>query len=89
MFPEDGINAICPPVALHCTPSASESKAIRFIAEAIGEDPYAIGIFGECADEPSGKLKFNIGKIDLDKVEQISIDSPSRSLYLKMRSYRS
>ncbi len=31
-------------------------------------------IFGECADEASGKLKLNVGKIDLGEVERISID---------------
>ena len=74
MIPEEGINAIarlC--VALHAI--GIESKAIRFIAEAIGEDPNATRIFGECADEPSGKLKFNVGKIELGRMEQLSIDS--------------
>lgn len=74
MIPEEGINAIarlC--IALHAL--GIESKAIRFIAEAIGEDPNATLIFGECADEPSGKLKFNIGKIELSEVERLYIDS--------------
>jgi predicted dipeptidase len=74
MVPEAGINAIarlC--IALHAI--GIESKAINFIAKEIGEDPNATRIFGECADEPSGKLKFNVGKIDLGTVEQISIDS--------------
>jgi succinyl-diaminopimelate desuccinylase len=74
MIPEEGINAIarlC--MALHAI--GIESKAIRFIAEAIGEDPNATTIFGECADEPSGKLKFNVGKIELGSMEQLSIDS--------------
>jgi acetylornithine deacetylase/succinyl-diaminopimelate desuccinylase-like protein len=74
MVPEEGINAIarlC--MALYAI--GIESKAINFIAQEIGEDPNATRIFGECADEPSGKLKFNVGKIDLGKVEQLSIDS--------------
>ena len=74
MIPEEGINAIarlC--IALHAI--GIDSKAIRFISETIGEDPNATKIFGDCADEPSGKLKFNIGKIELGKVEQLSIDS--------------
>jgi succinyl-diaminopimelate desuccinylase len=73
MVPEEGVNAIarlC--IALH--EIGLESKAVEFIANEIGEDPYATRIFGECADEPSGKLKFNIGKIRLDAVEQICID---------------
>jgi acetylornithine deacetylase/succinyl-diaminopimelate desuccinylase-like protein len=74
MVPEEGINAIarlC--IALHAI--GIHSKAIDFIAQEVGEDPNATRVFGACADEPSGKLKFNIGKIDLGKAEQISIDS--------------
>ena len=64
----------CSPV--HCADERSgvESKAIVFIAQEIGEDPNATRIFGVCADEPSGKLKFNVGMIDLGEVERISID---------------
>jgi predicted dipeptidase len=74
MIPEEGINAIarlC--LALHAI--GRESKAIRFVAQEIGEDPYATHIFGECADEPSGRLKLNVGKIQLGEVEQLSIDA--------------
>ena len=74
MEAEIGINAIarlC--LALHAI--GVESKAVRFVAQEIGEDSFATRIFGECADEPSGRLKFNVGKIDLGGVEQISIDS--------------
>jgi succinyl-diaminopimelate desuccinylase len=74
MIPEEGINAIarlC--IALHTI--GIRSKAIDFIAQEIGEDPNARRIFGDCADEPSGKLKFNVGKIELGKNEQLSIDS--------------
>ncbi|RPI35122.1 MAG: hypothetical protein EHM70_00690, partial [Chloroflexota bacterium] len=35
---------------------------------------YATRIFGDCADVPSGRLKFNIGKIQLDAEERVSID---------------
>jgi predicted dipeptidase len=73
MVPEEGINAIarlC--LALHAI--GVESKAINFIAREIGEDPNATRVFGDCADEPSGKLKFNVGKIDLGRLEQISVD---------------
>lgn len=73
MVPEEGINAIarlC--IALQALGTAS--KAIRFVAEQIGEDPNATAIFGACADEPSGKLKFNVGKISLGDTEQLSID---------------
>ncbi len=71
---EEGINAIarlC--VALRAT--GIGSKAINFIADKIGEDPYARNIFGDCSDEISGRLRFNIGMIDIDGGEQISIDT--------------
>jgi succinyl-diaminopimelate desuccinylase len=73
MIPEEGINAIarlC--IALHAI--GIHSKAIDFIAQEIREDPNATRVFGECADAPSGKLKFNVGIIDLSGVEQLSID---------------
>jgi predicted dipeptidase len=73
MEPEEGINAIarlC--IALHAL--GVESKAVRFVAQEIGEDPFATRIFGRCEDEPSGKLKFNVGKINIGDREQLSID---------------
>jgi succinyl-diaminopimelate desuccinylase len=74
MDAEEGINAIAR-LCIALRDIGVESKAINFIAQEIGEDPYARRIFGECADEPSGKLKFNIGKIEIDGMEQISIDT--------------
>jgi succinyl-diaminopimelate desuccinylase len=74
MIPEEGINAIarlC--IALHAI--GVESKAINFIAGELGEDPYATKIFGDCSDAPSGKLKFNVGMVNLGEREQISIDT--------------
>ena len=74
MIPEEGINAIarvC--IALHAI--GIHSKAIDFIAQVTREDPNATHIFGDNQDEVSGKLKFNVGMIDLGKVEQLSIDS--------------
>jgi predicted dipeptidase len=74
MITEQGINAIsrlC--IALHAI--SVESKSINFIAQELGEDPYATRIFGDCSDAPSGKLKFNVGMINLGEKEQISIDT--------------
>lgn len=91
MVPEEGVNAItrlC--LALHGI--GIESKAISFLANEIGEDPYATRIFGECADEPSGRLKFNVGKIELAEREQISIDCripvtiPRREVVAKLQA---
>ena len=73
MIPEEGINAIAR-LCIALRAIGIESKAIDFIAQEVGEDPNATRIFGACADEPSGKLKFNVGMIDLGEVERISID---------------
>lgn len=51
------------------------SKTIEFVNELIKEDPFGLEIFGNCKDEESGKLKFNIGKIELnEEFERLSID---------------
>jgi acetylornithine deacetylase/succinyl-diaminopimelate desuccinylase-like protein len=51
------------------------SKTIEFVNELIKEDPFGLEIFGDCEDEASGKLKMNIGKIELnEEVERLSID---------------
>jgi succinyl-diaminopimelate desuccinylase len=73
MIPEEGINAIAR-LCIALNAIGIQSKAINFIAQEIGEDPNATRIFGDCADEPSGKLKFNVGKMELGGVEQLSID---------------
>ncbi len=70
---EMGVNAIarlC--IALHAI--GLESKVIRFVAQQVGEDPFATLIFGQCTDAPSGQLKFNVGKIDIGHKEQLAID---------------
>ena len=72
---EEGVNAIarlC--VALRAT--GIESKAINFIADRISvKITYAREFFSKCSDWISGRLRFNIGMIDIDGVEQISIDT--------------
>ena len=74
MIPEEGINAIAR-LCIALNAIGIESKAINFMAQEIGEDPYATRIFGDCADEPSGKLKFNVGQDrSWRTVEQLSID---------------
>lgn len=75
MAPEEGTNAIAR-LCIALQAIGVRSKAIDFIANEVGEDPNAVRIFGECADQPSGKLKFNVGKLDLSQdLEQISIDA--------------
>jgi succinyl-diaminopimelate desuccinylase len=51
------------------------SKTIELINDLVREDPFAINIFGQLEDEVSGKLKFNVGKIELnDEHEKLFID---------------
>jgi predicted dipeptidase len=73
MIPEKGVNAIAR-LCIALRAIGVESKAVDFIAQESGENPNATRIFGACADEPSGRLKFNVGMIDLGDVEQLSID---------------
>jgi len=74
MIPEEGINAIAR-LCIALQAIGVESKAINFIAQEIKEDPNASQVFGDVSDEQTGKLKFNIGKIELAEDEVISIDS--------------
>ena len=73
MVPEEGVNAIAR-LCIALDAIGVQSNAVRFVAQEIGEDPNATRIFGACADEPSGKLTFNVGMIDLGDTEQLSID---------------
>ncbi len=73
MEPEAGVNAIAR-LCIALDAMGVESKAVAFVAREIGEDPFATRIFSPCADAPSGRLKFNVGKIALDDAEQLSID---------------
>ncbi len=48
-----------------------DSNVIRFITEKINEDALATSLFGDCQDEVSGALKFNVGKVELNPSEEI------------------
>lgn len=73
MVPEEGVNAIVH-LAEAMYKAGDKSNMIRFIAE-VGNDPYGTGIFGDVADEVSGKLKFNIGLIDFKPgAQKLGID---------------
>lgn len=62
---EEGINAI-KHLVIGLRDLGVDTPAVRFIADEIGNDPYAEKIYGTLEDEASGKLKFNIGKVDID-----------------------
>ena len=71
---EEGVNALTR-LAIALQAIGLGSKTIRFVAQVVGEDPFATNIFGQCSDGPSGRLKFNLGKIDLGEKERLSIDT--------------
>ncbi len=73
MIPEEGINAIAR-LCIALDQIDIQSQAINFVAREIGQDPFARRIFGDISDEASGRLKFNVGRIDLGRTEQLSID---------------
>lgn len=47
-----------------------ENQSLNFINDIIANDHHGENIFGDCSDEPSGKLTINLGKIDLDDQKQ-------------------
>ena len=73
MAAEEGINAIAR-LAIALQDIGLHSNVIDFIALEVGQDPYAVQIFGDLSDDISGQLKFNVGKINLDGEEDISVD---------------
>jgi len=73
MKPEKGINAICR-LAIALGKMGISSAVIQFLVEIIGEDPYANQIFGSCRDEPSGRLRLNVGQIHLGDNQRLGLD---------------
>ena len=65
-----GINAIVK-MAAALYEAGVRTEAVDFIVEMIGEDCYAEKIVGDCQDEPSGRLTFNVAKIDLNDEQQV------------------
>ncbi|MGL4911736.1 MAG: M20 family metallopeptidase [Romboutsia sp.] len=71
---DSGINAISR-LAIALNNIEVKSNAIKFIAEVIGQDANANNIIKNCQDEVSGKLTFNIGKLNINKEkESIGVD---------------
>ncbi|MGL6098838.1 MAG: Sapep family Mn(2+)-dependent dipeptidase, partial [Fusobacteriaceae bacterium] len=62
---EDGVNAI-KHLMLALEGTGVSTQSLRFVADEIGNDPYAEKVFGKLEDEASGKLKFNLGKVDIN-----------------------
>ena len=67
---EKGVNSIAR-LLIAMNKIGLKSKAIDFVVDNIMEDALATKIFGECTDEASGNLKFNIGKIRIDEEKEV------------------
>jgi len=73
MVPEEGINAILH-LAQALVKNGETGSMLRFLTEK-ASDPFGTEIFGEVADDMSGKLKFNVGLADFKPGEQtIGVD---------------
>lgn len=62
---EEGVNAI-KHLVIALRELGIDTPSVRFIADEIGNDPFAEKVYGKLEDEASGKLKFNVGKIDVN-----------------------
>lgn len=67
---EEGINAI-KHLMLALEGTGITTPSLRFVADEIGNDPYAEKVFGPLEDEASGKLKFNLGKVDINSEKSV------------------
>ena len=73
-LPEKGVNAITR-LAIALNAIGCQAKTIRFLAQTVGMDPHAEAIFGPVADEVSGKLTFNVGRLVITpEEERLGID---------------
>lgn len=71
---DHGQNAISR-LAMALTAIGVSSPVLDFASQVIGEDANANAIIANCADEVSGKLTCNLGKIDLNATNQsLSLD---------------
>lgn len=74
MVAEGGINAINR-LLIVLKDIGYSSKVIDFVYDLVTKDPYAKRIFGNLEDDTSGKLKFNVGKLDVTaEHEKIMLD---------------
>ena len=67
---DKGINAIIR-LLIAMDKIGMKTSAGNFVTEFINEDALAKNIFGECTDQMSGPLKFNIGKISMDSEKEV------------------
>lgn len=71
---DTGINAISR-LCIALNNIGKTTSVIEFIAKVIGEDANANNIVKDCMDDVSGKLTFNIGKLEINEdIQKVGID---------------
>ncbi len=70
---EEGVNAITR-LAQALLGIGLSAPALEFIVNDLGADPFARAMFGECRDELTGRLKCNVGMLELGENARLSLD---------------
>lgn len=70
---EEGINAITR-LAQALLGIGQSAPALQFIVDELGADPFGRGLFGDCQDELTGRLKCNVGMLELGERAKICLD---------------
>lgn len=70
---EDGINAITR-LAQALLGIGQRTPALEFIVDILGADPFGRGLFGDCQDEVTGRLKCNVGMLELGEQAKLCLD---------------
>jgi acetylornithine deacetylase/succinyl-diaminopimelate desuccinylase-like protein len=70
---EEGVNAITR-LALALLGIGLRAPTLEFIVNDLGADPFARAMFGECRDELSGRLRCNVGMLELGENARLSLD---------------
>lgn len=70
---EEGVNAITR-LAQALLGIGLVSPALNFVVDDLGADPFGHGLFGDCQDELTGRLKCNVGMLELSERVKICLD---------------
>ncbi|HWQ84393.1 MAG TPA: Sapep family Mn(2+)-dependent dipeptidase, partial [Anaerolineales bacterium] len=71
--PEEGVNAVTR-LAQALLGIGETAPALEFIVKELGADPFGRGMFGDCQDELTGRLKCNVGMLELGDQARLSLD---------------
>jgi predicted dipeptidase len=70
---EEGVNAITR-LAQALLGIGQRAPALEFIVHVLGADAFGRGLFGDCQDEISGRLKCNLGILELGEQAKLCLD---------------